>query len=557
MIRRIFILPAIFIMLAVAVSNVNAAGEGARTEAVAMPEAELATAPVEIDGQVLFRVRGASSFPAEQRAEAIKERIEAVAADKTIRSDMLRVVDADNVATILAGDRLLMVVVEGDARLEQLGRNYLANTHLKRIRTAIDDYRRMRSRDALLQGGLYTLGATVVLALGIVLLVFLGRWLDKVLSERAKSRIRTFGIQSFEIVRAEQIWKALHGMLYAVRIGAILVLLYVYLHLVLALFPWTRGIANQLFGLVTGGLGHMGKAIVARIPDLIILAIIYYLFRFVLRLIRHFFEAVDRKTVTLSGFDAEWAVPTYKIVRFGVIAFGLIVAYPYIPGSQSAAFKGISLFVGVVFSLGSSTAISNIIAGYLMTYRRVFKVGDRVKVGDVIGDVIATRLQVTHVLTLKNEEVTIPNSQILTGNVMNFSSMAGTRGLILYTTVGIGYETPWRQVEAMLLLAAERTPGLLREPRPFILLKGLGDFAVNYELNVYCDTPHEIAWIYAELQRRILDVFNEYGVQIMTPAYRADTPEPKVVPPEQWYAAPANPESGVSSQKREEPHEGQ
>ena len=269
------------------------------------------------------------------------------------------------------------------------------------------------------------------------------------------------------------------------------------------------------------------KAVAARIPDLLILAIVYYLFRFALRLIRHFFEAVEQKTVTLAGFDADWALPTYKIVRFAVIAFGLIVAYPYIPGSQSAAFKGISLFVGVVFSLGSSTAVSNIIAGYMMTYRRVFKVGDRVKVGDVFGDVIATRLQVTHMLTLKNEEVTIPNSQILTGNVMNFSSMAGTRGLILYTTVGIGYETPWRQVEAMLLLAAERTPGLLKEPRPFILLKGLGDFAVTYELNVYCDKPHEIAWIYAELQRRILDVFNEYGVQIMTPAYRADTPEPK------------------------------
>ena len=522
-----------------------------------MPEAELTTAPVEIDGEVLFRVRGASSYPAEQRAAAIVKRIEAVAADHSVRSDGLRVEDADNTVTIMAGNQPLVVVTDADASLEHLSREYLANLHLKRIRTAIDDYRRMRSSDALLRGGLYALGATVVLALGIVLLVLLGRWLDKVLSERAKSRIRTVGIQSFEIVRAEQIWKALHGMLYAVRVGAMLVAFFIYLHVVLPLFPWTRGIANRLFDITAGALGHMAKAVAARIPDLLILAIVYYLFRFALRLIRHFFEAVEQKTVTLAGFDADWALPTYKIVRFAVIAFGLIVAYPYIPGSQSAAFKGISLFVGVVFSLGSSTAVSNIIAGYMMTYRRVFKVGDRVKVGDVFGDVIATRLQVTHILTLKNEEVTIPNSQILTGNVMNFSSMAGTRGLILYTTVGIGYETPWRQVEAMLLLAAERTPGLLKEPRPFILLKGLGDFAVTYELNVYCDKPHEIAWIYAELQRRILDVFNEYGVQIMTPAYRADTPEPKVVPREQWYAAPANPESGVSSQKREEPHERQ
>ena len=467
--------------------------------------------------------------------------IEAVAADENINSDTLRIDAADNVSTILAGDQLLMLVTDADARLERLSRDYLAKTHLARIRAAINDYRRMRGSDALWRGGLYALGATVVLALGMVLLVLLGRWLDKMLSERAKSHIHDVGIQSFEIVRAEQIWKALHGLLYGVRIGAMLVLLYAYLHVVLGLFPWTRGIANQLLGLVAGGLGHLGKAVAAKIPDLLILVIIYYLFRFVLKLLRHFFEAVARQAVTLAGFDAEWALPTYKIVRFAVIAFGVIVAYPYIPGSQSAAFKGISLFVGVVFSLGSSTAISNIIAGYLMTYRRVFKVGDRVKVGDVTGDVLAVRLQVTHLLTIKNEEVTIPNSQILNGNVTNFSSMAGTRGLILHTVVGIGYETPWRQVEAMLFLAAERTPGLLREPRPFILLNGLGDFAVNYELNVYSDNPHEIARTYAELHRQILDVFNEYGVQIMTPAYVADTPQPKLVPREQWYAAPAIP----------------
>ncbi|HEY5973917.1 MAG TPA: mechanosensitive ion channel family protein, partial [Geobacteraceae bacterium] len=510
-------------------------------ETAAIQEVVLETSPVEIDGQLLFRVRGASSYPAEKRAATIRKRIEAVAADSSFRSDGLRLEDTDTTTMIMAGKEALMVVNESDARLEHTSRDHLAGIHLTRIRQAVNDYRQARSSDALFKGGVYSLGATVVLVLGIVFLVFLGRRLDSLLSERLKSHVRTVGIQSFEIVRAENIWRVLHTMLYGVRIGAILVLSLVYLNLVLALFPWTRGISNRLFGLVTGGLGQMAKAVVARIPDLLILVIIYYLFRFVLRLLRHFFEAVERKTVTLAGFDAEWAPPTYKLIRFGLVAFALIVAYPYIPGSQSAAFKGISLFIGVVFSLGSSTAISNIIAGFLMTYRRVFKVGDRVKVGEVTGDVLAVRLQVTHLLTLKNEEVTIPNSQILNGNVVNFSSMAGSRGLILHTTVGIGYETPWRQVEAMLFRAADRTPGLLKEPRPFILLNGLGDFAVTYELNVYSDDPHGIARTYAELHRQILDVFNEYGVQIMTPAYVADTPQPKLVPREQWYAAPAIP----------------
>ena len=185
----------------------------------------------------------------------------------------------------------------------------------------------------------------------------------------------------------------------------------------------------------------------------------------------------------MYNFDSEWALPTYKIVRLAVVAFALVVAYPYIPGSGSAAFKGVSLFIGVMFSLGSSAFIANTIAGYSITYRRAFRVGDRIQVGNVFGDVSEIRLQVTHIRTLKNEEVVVPNS-ILRQNVVNYSALARSRGLILHTTVGIGYETPWRQVEGMLLLAAERTPGLLREPPPFVLQTALGDFCVVYEINV-------------------------------------------------------------------------
>ena len=251
---------------------------------------------------------------------------------------------------------------------------------------------------------------------------------------------------------------------------------------------------------------------------------------------RLFFEAVERGTVTLQNFDADWAAPTYKIVRLGIVAFALIVAYPYIPGSESEAFKGISLFIGIVFSLGSSSAIANIIAGYMMTYRRAFKIGDRVKIGDAIGDVIQTRLQVTHLKSFKNEEIVIPNSQILSTDVINYSSLARTQGLILHTDVGIGYEVPWRQVEAMLMAAAARcAPPASEPPRAFVRLKQLGDFAVSYELNVYCSDVALMLPLYGAMHRHILDVFNEYGVQIMTPAYEGDPPEPKIVPPKDWY----------------------
>jgi small-conductance mechanosensitive channel len=227
-------------------------------------------------------------------------------------------------------------------------------------------------------------------------------------------------------------------------------------------------------------------------------------------------------------------------VRLLAITFSVIVAYPYIPGSGSEAFKGVSLFMGIVFSLGSSSLIGNLIAGYTMTYRRAFRLGDRVKIGDQVGDVERMRVLVTHLRTIKNEEVIVPNSTILGSEVINYSSLARQRGLILHTTVGIGYETPWRQVEAMLLEAASRTAGLRSEPAPFVLQRALGDFCVTYEINVFCDKPGAMEQFYADLHRNILDVFNQYGVQIMTPAYMGDPAQPKVVPEDQWYAAPAH-----------------
>src|SRR6185436_6166021 len=182
---------------------------------------------------------------------------------------------------------------------------------------------------------------------------------------------------------------------------------------------------------------------------------------------------------------------------------------------------------------------ANFIAGYSLTYRRAFKIGDRVMIGGHLGDVTEQKLQVTRLRSPKNEEIVIPNAQILNGEVVNYSSLARTQGLILHTDVGIGYETPWRQVEAMLMMAADATPGVLREPRPFVLQKALGDFAVTYELNAYCDTPQAMATLYTALHRQVLDVFNQYGVQIMTPAYEGDPATPKVVPPDLWHLAPA------------------
>jgi small-conductance mechanosensitive channel len=317
------------------------------------------------------------------------------------------------------------------------------------------------------------------------------------------------------------------------------VLAYLWLGLVLDLFPWTRPLAQRLLELFVDPLRAMALGFLGTLPDLAFLAILFLVARYVLKLIGLFFQGVERGVIALAGFDPEWAAPTYRIVRLLVVVLALVVAYPYIPGSGSDAFKGLSIFLGVIFSLGSSSVIGNLIAGYTMVYRRAFRVGDRIEIGLVRGDVTQTRLLVTHLRTVKNEEVVVPNSVVLNSHVINRSTLAKTRGLILHATVGIGYETPWRQVEEMLKLAAGRTPGLLAEPPPFVHLQALGDFAVTYEINAYTDDPHGMARHYSELYRNILDVFNEYGVQIMTPAYEGDPEQPKLVPKEQWYIAPA------------------
>jgi len=212
-------------------------------------------------------------------------------------------------------------------------------------------------------------------------------------------------------------------------------------------------------------------------------------------------------------------MPTYKIVRFFILAFALTVAFPYIPGSKSEAFKGVSIFLGVLFSLGSTSTISNVMAGLSITYMRAFKVGDRVRIGDTVGDVIDQSLLVTHVRTIKNEDVTVPNSMVLGAHIVNYSARAKEEGLILHTAVTIGYDAPWRTVHELLVESARKTPCILVTPAPFVLQTALNDFYVTYELNAHTDEPRQMVNTYSALHRHIQDTFNEAGVEIMSPHY--------------------------------------
>ena len=536
--RLIAVWLAIFLFVAL---NRPVIAQAVEVEPADAAEAEISVpvAPVMIDGEVLFSLRGVSALPAAERAARITANIKKVARDASFDPANLTVVDEGPFTSIMAGENRVMGLVDGDARIEGIERPELAVVVADRVRRAIERYRADRQPDVLAASGARAFGTTALLVLVLVALRWLWRGLDSRLAAHFEKRLRALGVEAVKAGGSERAGSVLRSTLGAIRAVMMLVAVFLYLNVTLGLFPWTRPLHARVTSWFVDPLRVIGEGVISAIPDLIFLVILILLVRWVIGLIRLFFSAVERGSVTLAGFDPEWARPTFKIVRVMMILLGVVVAYPYIPGSSSAAFKGVSIFAGIVFSLGSSSVIANLIAGFAMTYRRTFRIGDRVRIGDAVGDVTDIRLQVTKIRTPKNEEVIVPNSAILGGEVTNFSTLARSQGLILHTTVGIGYETPWRQVEAMLLMAAERTEGTLREPRPFVLQKALGDFCVTYELNVYCDRPQAMPQLYTELHRAILDVFNEFGVQIMTPAYEGDPPQPKVVPREQWFTAPA------------------
>jgi small-conductance mechanosensitive channel len=301
----------------------------------------------------------------------------------------------------------------------------------------------------------------------------------------------------------------------------IVVLLYFYILIVLSLFPQTRNLASTILGYVFSPLNIAGKAFLSYLPKLFFILIIILITRYVSKLVRLLFVALGKGRIALPGFYSDWALPTFKIVRVAIIAFAGILIFPYLPGSDSSAFRGISLFLGALLSLGSVGSIANVMSGIVLTYMRAFKIGDRVKISETVGDVTEKTLLVTRIRTIKNEEITIPNAMILSSHIVNYSTSARDLGLILHTAVTIGYDAPWRKVHEALIAAALATEGILKEPSPFVLQTHLDDFYVRYEINAYSDQPNKMAVIYAHLHQNIQDAFNKAGLEIMSPHYSA------------------------------------
>ncbi|MGA9813097.1 MAG: mechanosensitive ion channel domain-containing protein [Terriglobales bacterium] len=500
-------------------------------------------APVTVNGKTLFTVRGVLSFTAPARADAISRRIHELSKDILFKPDSVTVADSEDSTDIMAGDVIVMSITDQDASLAKQSRRDVANDYAQRIRSALLSLRREYSLKSILLGVLYALIATAILLLIFRIFSRLFPKVYRTLNNWRGTRIRSLRIQRFEILPAHRITDFAVGLAKLLRFLLVVIALYFYASLVLGFFPWTRGYAQVLVGYVLSPLHLIADTTVAYLPNLFFILVIVLVSFYLIKFIKIIFKELGRGTISFPNFYPEWAEPTYKIVRFMIMALTLIIVFPYLPGAKSPAFQGISIFLGVLFSLGSTSAIANIVAGVILTYMRAFKIGDRVKIADTMGDVIEKTLLITRVRTIKNVEITIANAMVLGSHIINFSASGQQEGLVLHTTVTIGYDAPWRTVHQLLIDAALSTEAILKQPEPFILQTALGDFYVHYELNAYTNQPSQMAKIYSDLHANIQDKFNAAGVEIMSPHFAAVRDGNQIAIPEdhlpKGYTAPA------------------
>ena len=473
--------------------------------------------PVTLSGEpVVWITVGAGPFPPEVRAARIAERLHAAVRDPNLTDPTVGVTEADGSSELRAGPHLLMVVTARDARSLGVSRANLARQYAASFEAAIRADRERYATGTLIRSGIYTVIATALLVGAVWLIFRVARRIRTLIDDRRARLTASLGVTEAEMSR-ERLGRGIDIAVRALRAILLIVALDVYLTFVLRLFPWTRAASHALLAYALAPLRAALRAFAGYLPNLLFLLVIVAIIYGLIYLVRLFFNRIRDGRLVFENFPAEWADTTNTIARVLLIAFGAVVAFPYLPASNSPAFTGVSVFMGVLISLASSSALSNMIAGIVLTYTGAFRLGDRVKVGECFGDIVSTSLLATHVRTIKNEDVTLPNSLVLGSSVINYSRAAKSLGLILHTSVTIGYDVPWRQVHELLRSAALATPGILHEPAPFVWQTALNDFYVAYEINAYTDNPQDMMPVYADLHARIQDSFFAAGVEIMSP----------------------------------------
>ncbi|MDX9918451.1 MAG: mechanosensitive ion channel [Paludibacter sp.] len=456
-----------------------------------------------------------------ERADNISKKIKLLVEDDFFRPDSLLVIPAENAHDIVYGEIIVASISETDAMWYDSDSKTLANSLRENILLTVQKAKDEKSVLKLLKRiGLVLL--VLILAVFLFRIIRFGfRKALEFIDLKKDKWLRKLAYKDYTFLTEEQELSILLFLFKIFRWFVYAILLYITLPIIFSIFPFTKGWADTLFGLIWSPFKVVLIAVWEYLPNLFSILVIYIVMKYFIRFVKYIFSEIESGNLKISGFHADWAMPTYSILRFLLYAFMFIMIFPYLPGSDSDIFKGVSVFMGVLFSLGSSSAIANIVAGLVITYMRPFKIGDRIHIGDATGIVLEKTLLVTRMRNIRNEIITIPNSSLLTGNTVNYSTEAEEKGLIIHTSVTIGYDVPWRDMHQVLIDAANKTNLILNDPPPFVWQTSLEDFYVSYQINCYTNAPTKVMDIYSELHQHIQDICNERGIEIMSPHYRA------------------------------------
>jgi small-conductance mechanosensitive channel len=491
--------------------------------------------PVVLLGDTLFKIHASyGAFSAKERADALSSRLMGIVREEFYYPDSLVSFAVDQDYYIMYREQLLMAIRINDT----IGTGLTQEEISDRVITILNEQLAAKSVKFNFTATLKNIGYTALVVFFLILIIWILNRVFRIIFRYAeKNRERFFKsikINEYEFLTADQEFRVATSLLKFLKIVLIIVSFLVALPLVFSIFPTTEGITRRVIAMIWDPVRDILMAIINYIPEFITIIIIYLVFKYLIRFVRFLAREVESKELIIPGFYADWAKPTFNIIRVLLYAFMFIIIFPYLPGSSSPAFQGVSVFLGILISLGSTSLVGNAMAGLVITYMRPYKVGDRIKIDDIVGDVVEKSLMITRVRTIKNEEVTIPNSKVLSGYTVNYSSPTGDKGLIIYTTVTIGYDAPWRTVHELLIRAASITVGVIADPKPFVLQTSLDDFYISYQVNAYIKEANFISKIKSDLHQNIQDEFNRAGVEIMSPAYEAQRDGGKTTIPEDW-----------------------
>ncbi|WP_283640554.1 mechanosensitive ion channel family protein [Mesonia mobilis] len=459
---------------------------------------------------------------AAERASIISERIQRIDAN-TFSKDSLQILKDQERLELIYGSQILLNITNLDTIGSKKSKQELANFYAEVISANLD-----------IAESKY-IPKNIFLKIGFVALILLGLWLAlkliaflnkrsiRFIESKKDKWLKSLTYNNYTFITPEQELNVILFILKILKWFLILLVVYIFFPLIFSVFEFTQGWSNYLFDLIFSSFGQIFTAIWHYFPNIIKIAAIIIVMRYFVKAVKYIFAEIEDEKLQISGFHPDWAMPTFTIIRFLLYAFMFVLIFPLLPGSDSTIFKGVSVFLGVLLSLGSSSAIANMVAGLVITYMRPFKIGDRINIGNTTGNVIEKTLLVTRLKTIKNEEITIPNSAVLSGNTVNYSTFTKEKGegLIINTTVTLGYDIPYKTVYAALIEAALRTNLIEKQPKPFVLQTSLDDFYVSYQLNAYTKHANKQALIYSDLHQNIQDCCNEMDIEILSPHYRA------------------------------------